>query len=383
METLKPEILILTETFAGEGHHMAARALEDALKHQEPSLNVFVDQALPRVSRQLEAVSRLFYMNTIRHFPNLWGWAYQRETLWNRMFQSHLSHISAMRLKPYLYTHNPDVIVTTHAYCLGGLAKLRARQELSFRLGAVITDFDVNRFWVHPAVDFYLVATPYLKNKLVEQGIDDQKIFPTGIPVRKEFNVKKSKVTWREELGFDREMFTILMSGGGTGWGPMSEILNRLILIDEPLQILFVAGKNKEMYHRVRQSLMYSGTGRHRIEVFGFVHNMHQLMHSADLLISKPGGITLSEALAAELPTIIYKPIPGQEERNARYLLEENVVDMAENLDELTEQVKRLLNSGKKREEMKERIHRLRNPDSSIKASRIILQHREKSKAGL
>ncbi len=374
-------ILIITETVGGAGHYAAARSLAETIRKLEPSAQIYIDEALPRVSLWLYHGSRFLYQQTIRHIPSLWGWAYQRESSFSKWLKSGFSRAAAIRMKHFLKEINPDVIVSTHAYCLGALAMIRSKNELPFRLGAAVTDFDINDFWVDKAVDFYIVATDDLKQKMIEQyGLNEQRIFSCGIPIGEkfsEFDEKTNKWQLRTGLGWDPHRFTILLSGGGTGHGPMIDLIESLSECEIPLQIVCVTGKNRTLY---KKAANYLGRvpSRHHFHLYEYTDDMHLMMKSADLMIGKAGGLTLSEAMAVGLPVLVYKPIPGQEERNLSYLLKKNVLDDISDISELKERVAEYVHSGKKREEKREVLSRIGRPDSAREAARVILHHGKK-----
>lgn len=377
-ESMFINILILTETVGGAGHYAAARSLAETIHRLEPSAQIYIDEALPRVSTWMYHGSKFLYQQTIRHAPSLWGWAYRRESTFSKWLKSGFSWAAAIRIKNYLNEVKPDVVVSTHAYCLGALARIRSKNELSFRLGAAVTDFDINAFWIDAAVDFYIVATEDLKQKMIKTyGIEEQRIFSCGIPIGEKFSdlhEKGDKQQLRERLGWDPHRFTILLSGGGTGHAPMFELIQALCECEIPLQIVCVTGKNRPLYEKAVKFLTRVPS-RHHFHLYEYTEEMHLMMKSADLMIGKAGGLTLSEAMAVALPVMIYKPIPGQEERNLSYLLKKDVLDYISDLTELKGKVVDYVYSGRKREEIRDVLLRMGRPDSAREAARIILHH--------
>lgn len=373
------KVLIFTETIAGEGHHTAAMVLASMLHEMSPQIRTSVVYGLPYVSKWLAKSSQYLYLGTISHAPYVWGWAYKRESFWSKLFKDDMAQIVAARLEPYLLKEKPDVVVTTHAMCFGGLGELRKRNTIPFRLGAVITDFDVNEFWYHPAVDFYIVATDSLKQKMISRfNIDPEKIYPTGIPIDPRFSLfpeEHNKQDAKKMLNIDPERFTVLLAGGGTGYGPYLHIIENLLSLQEPLQILAITGKNQLLYDKIKQKIEVPP--QQKLNLYGYVTNMHQFMNGADVLVGKPGGLTTSEALASSLPLILYKPIPGQEERNARYLLQENVAQLAQNIDDLLSMVKNMIHCHDGQHLMKEKAGELGKPFAAQKAASIISRHIE------
>ncbi|SEN13030.1 MGDG synthase family glycosyltransferase [Lihuaxuella thermophila] len=317
------KVLILTEDVGGTGHYGAARSLKKGLEKIAPNLHVEIAFGLSFVSKQLELLTRTSYLSVLKYAPSLWEKAYAREESISQLFQTPLGKMLAIKLKHLIEQIQPRVVVCTHVLCISALAHLKEKTHLDFRLGVSITDFDVNGFWIHPKVDFYLVAHPALKDKIRKRHIiPEEKIFCTGIPIDPAFSVAgSSKYKLREDLGFDPSRFTALVMGGGMGLGPVEECISMFRQHMPEVQLIVITGKNQRLYDRLRLGYQQD---RH-VRLFGFIDGMVNMMRAADIVVSKAGGLTSSEALASGLPMLICRPIPGQEERNSRFLLEQQV----------------------------------------------------------
>lgn len=363
-------ILIFTETIAGNGHYFAAQSIKKALLQMEPTANIKLVNGLSVVSQRLEKAIRHTYLQTLRYAPALWGKAYAQETWLRSLFQAPLGRMIAGFLRDEVMRAKPDVVVCTHAFCLSAIAYLK--EYYDFRLGAAITDFDVNSFWIHNEVDFYLVSHEHLKQKMFKMmGGEAANIVPTGIPIDPQYadvsRIPKARI--REQLGLLQRP-TLLMLGGGLGLGPMERLMRNITeAYGESLQLIVGTGRNTIL--RDKCDAVY---GHHpHVRVLGYVDGLAQYMAVADLIVTKPGGLTSSEALALGVPILITKPIPGQEERNSRFLMEQQVALRIDRLRDLIQYVHPFIEDEQFYEQFASRARHLGKPDSAKRAAKIIL----------
>ena len=367
------KVLILTETIGGSGHFRAALSLRRGLNRIAPRVHVDIMRGLPRVSPQLEVLARKVYLNTLQYAPGLWGAAYSREEGISDTFRTSLGKILSTRLQSFVEELRPQVVVCTHAFCLGAMGVIKERSSHRFRLGAAITDFDVNGFWVHPNVDFFLVAHETVANKIRNRfGMRSAKVYPTGSPIEPEFSQPlPDKKELRAELGLFQDPFTILVMGGGVGLGPMEECIEQFRLDMPDAQVIVVTGKNTSL----QQQLVARYQGDPLVHVKGFVNRMARWMGASDLIVSKPGGMTSSEALAAGLPMVICCPLPGQEERNSHFLLQHQVALRQDSPEQIPSFVYPLRNNPTRWEVMSKQALRLGRPKSALRGSEIVLDY--------
>ena len=352
------KILIVYAT-AGAGHKKAAEAVKNAFDSAHPDADIKLIDSLdyaPKIFRFSYPRAYLFLVN---NFPNAWGFFYY---LLDHPFVYKLVHpfrritnwLNSRPLVAYLLKEKPDVIISTHFFASEVISHLRLRRKLSSRLITCITDFRSHAFWVAKGVNKFTVASEDAKKDLVDRGMPESDIEVLGIPIdpifNKELNVKKSK------------LFTILLVSGGFGVGPIKKLVNIIDKLGLPVRLLVVCGKNKKLCGQIR-----SGKGAYKIEleVYGFVDNMHELMELSDLIITKSGGMTASEALAKRLPMIIVAPIPGQEKRNSRFLVSRDAAIELGWTGEARKVVKELFNNRDKLRRMQEDIDKVRKPNSA------------------
>lgn len=364
-------VLILTEQIGGNGHFKAAQAIQKGLAQAAPLLKTEIACGLPLVNPSLEQMVRKCYLHTLQYAPHLWGAAYRREEELSQWFKSPWGKVVAKRLKDWVEQVQPRTVVCTHALCLSAMGRIKEKMKRPFALGAAITDFDVNGFWVDPAVDFYLVAHERVQQRLRQRfGVPPSRIHVTGIPIDPAFCAQHpDKSELRLRLGLDTERLTVLIMGGGVGLGPMEECLESFCRDWPEVQLVVVTGKNVSLFRRLTDRF----GNVNQVRVLGYVDRMAEWMNASDWIVSKPGGLTSSEALAAGLPLVICQPIPGQEERNTRFLLHQRVAVREDSPDAIPQQVQSLQMDHNQWQRMRAKARQLGKPDSALRAADVIL----------
>lgn len=327
----------------GAGHIRAAQAVAKALVNIDANSQTEVANIFAFLPPLWGRLILNIYLKILDVFPKAYGMMYgwgneSAVALWGRKY---VSRFLAGRLEKYLLNWRPDMIVCTHATPAGLIADLVSRGRLDASTLAVVTDFVVHRLWVYPDLDGYVIADESLREYLIKHGVAAQKISCLGIPVAEDFLQKTStREATRLQLELDAKRKTILLMGGGAGLLPMSDIIAECAVLFPELQWIAVAGNNKKLQRKLQK---VKELAPERIRVFGYTEKVAELMRTADLLISKPGGLTAAEALCSELPLIIYRPIPGQEEANSRFLTCQGTAFRAESIEEVKRLIKRLL----------------------------------------
>jgi processive 1,2-diacylglycerol beta-glucosyltransferase len=237
----------------------------------------------------------------------------------------------------------PDAVLCTHYLPLETLSWLRQRKDgLRPLVVSIVTDFEAHALWMEPCVDLYCVATEETKARLVARGAAAEKVVATGIPISAKFAAKTDVKAVRKALGLRDDLPVLLALGGGFGMGPLAKILAELDRVEQIFQTVVVTGRNEEL----RRELA-SQDRKHPTRVLGYASNMHELMAVADLIISKPGGLTSSEVLAMGKPLFIVSPIPGQEAANSDFLLERGAAAKANRVEDLPFRLGQLLGTKK------------------------------------
>ena len=304
------KILILSASI-GSGHTKAAEALQ----------KIFSDdaQVVDFMSKEISTLNWLMkkiYLAALKFIPDLYDRIYKfadgrRVGVSARFLSSALMYLPFARL---LNEFRPDAVICTHPFpeAAASLWKfLHAKSPRNFLLATVLTDYSLHEIWIYGEVDAYFVATDEMRRELATHCRAGQKIFATGIPIDEKFSAVE-KIS-------DASRTTILIMGGGLGLGSIEETLSELNKIRSSLKIVVVAGQNENLLSRLkklREKLF------HPVEVLGYVTDVEKLMAAADLLITKPGALTMTEAFAAGVPLILHAPIPGPEFLNAKFAVE-------------------------------------------------------------
>lgn len=336
---------ILIASFnVGAGHAQAAKAIQAALNLEHPDLSVElldVFQCLPWIKRQLFST---LYLSLIRLCPELWGMAFKKtddHARWRARSEKNpaFARMTHRRLLRLVSQKNPAVLVCTHFLHLDlfGREFCRPRKR---PLACVITDFEAHASWVSPHVDRYFVATDRVRQSLAYRSIPIARVQATGIPIHPQFSCDFSKAQACAKFGLDLDKPVVAVLGGGLGLGPMENVMRELDLYSTPLQVVGAAGKNEKLQKRLSGIMQRQST-----KVLGFLDNMHELLRAADLIITKPGGLTSSEALARQCPMLLINPIPGQEAGNSDFLLEHGVAAKANRITDLRPILEEMLDS--------------------------------------
>ena len=352
------------------GHQKAAEAMMAAASQIDPKIKCVgmdaASHAYPFISHFFNRV----YLELLKRAPQVWDFLYDNPKVESitREARSFLSLFSSFQTQKILGRTHPKAVVCTQAVPATALANEKKRGRLKVPLIGVITDFGVHRYWVHPEIDLYLVAHSRIKKKLRALGIPSHRIFVTGIPIHPQFGETKDREKIRKRLKLKPRLKTLLLMGGGRGLGNLEDILLKLP-VKNRYQTIVICGHNRRLYHR----LLKNFASFKRIHIFGYVKNISDLMHVSDLLITKPGGISCSEALAMRLPMILINPIPGQEVRNVGFLKRKGVALYAKRLEAIEKMVSKLFSKPQRLAVMKEKSGQLSRPHSSWESAQHIL----------
>ena len=315
--------LLLLSVSAGAGHVRAAEALRVAA--EEAGLVAQHLDVMDFVSSAFRALYTDFYLKLVEHHPSMWAMLYRimdktPPSAPIARVRRAIERLNTLKLRKAIRAFAPDAIVCTHFLPAELLMRERARGRVASPVFVQITDFDLHGMWIVPDMAGYFAATDEVAFRAHARGIAASRTYVTGIPIMPAFAAAPPRGECAAELGIDARRTTILLMGGGAGLGGLDDVAARLAVIDRDIQLIALAGRNADMLERL-QAL----TARHpgRVIAQGFTHRVERLMAASDLVITKPGGLTTSECLALGLPMIVHAPIPGQEERNCDYLLEQ------------------------------------------------------------
>ena len=388
-------VLIATVT-AGGGHVAAAAALEEAWRALRPDDIVERVDLIKFFSPLHKKIYEDGYVKLVERAPELWGMLFGKTDnprVARRLSKLRRAFPSSSRKKftRHLKHFRPGAVLCTHYAPLETLALLKSSEgrvtrgpnlieKMKTRITrpsekwkhpfvvSIVTDFEAHALWMDPCVDLYCVAAEETKARLVARGAPAENAVATGIPIAAKFSSKPDARAVRKILGLRDDLPVLLVLSGGFGMGPVAEILAELDKVPRPFQTVVVTGRNEEL----RRDLAAQNR-KHPTHVLGFATNMHELMAVAGLIITKPGGLTSSEALALGKPLFILNPIPGQEAANSDFLLERGAAAKVNRVEDLPFRIGQLLGS-KKLAEMAKAAKSLGRPQSATAVCKEVLK---------
>ncbi|NOS68537.1 MAG: glycosyltransferase [Verrucomicrobia bacterium] len=367
-------ILIATMT-AGGGHLAAAAALEEAWHAMRPRDVIERVDLLKFYSPLHRKIHSDGYVKLVERAPELWGMVFKKTDdpkvarRLNRLQQLFPGR-SRLRFVRHIKHFKPDAVLCTHYSPLEVLGEMRQKSgEAKGPLCvSVVTDFEAHALWMDGGVDLYCVAAEETKARLVARSAVATDVVSTGIPIAAKFSAVMNAQSVRRSMGLRDDLPTLLVLSGGFGMGPVGKILAQLDHVSGDFQTLVVCGRNEEL----RRELAAQDR-KHPTRVLGFASNMHELMGVADLIITKPGGLTTSEALALGKPLLILDPIPGQEAANSDFLLERGAAVKVNRVEDVPYRVGQLLGT-KKLGALSKAARLLGRPDSAQAVCREVLR---------
>ena len=372
---MKQRILFLYLT-KHSGHYAAAVAIEEAAKRLNGRIESMLLDSFSHANPILSKVTLRAYLTALKAAPEIWEWMYDNPAFKERtaMIRELLNRGNSRKMEKILREFNPDVVVCTQAFACGVLASWK--QKTGNRrpaLVGVLTDYVAHRYWAHPQVDMYVVPNDATRGTLIAQGVAPDRIRVHGSPVSDRFLVPADKDTVYRSLDLKPGLPLILVMGGSLGLGPMKSVIRKLDRLPQPFYIVAVTGKNEELRERLERR---GNKLRHPTRIFSFVENVNELMDAAELVVTKPGGITTAECLVKRLPMIIINPIPGQEAKNTDLLLAQNVAVEAEKAKDVVNLVDEFLRNPELLRAMREAARALGRPNAARDAAADILSLR-------
>lgn len=379
--------ILILHVRAGVGHERAARAVESALRELDPSCEPIVRDALDFSSPLLRRFYASSYNRLVDRVPRAWGFFYrQAERIpamgFRQRMRSSLLAAGCRDFAAATRRFGADAVLCTQFLPVEVFAFLRARGAVKVPVYCAVTDYAIHPIWVYPGIDRYFVAAEFAAEQLLASGIvEPDRIEVTGVPIDPRFATCVGRDAARRELALDPDpkRLTLLVMGGGFGWGPMEEMVDEVLRLPDSVQALILAGKNEEL----RQRLAGKVRGQEqRLKVHGFTDRVHLFLEAADLLVGKAGGLTSSEAMARGVPIVAVRPIPGQEERNCDYLQESGAAVRVHDLFELQYRLAHFLYNRADLERMKANARGIGRPDSAFRVAKAILSRLTPPRAG-
>lgn len=346
----QPHIVILTAGY-GNGHIQVAHTLEQSL-YRSGAGSVSVIDLYQEAYPGMNSLSRHLYLYSpyfSAYGLDYYGWSYyatrnleQTSTLakWGNM-------LGMKKLTAILNKQRPDAIISTFPF--GGISAQLKKHGIYVPLFTVVTDFSLHNRWLFTEADRFYVATEDLKRDMVRRGVRPEAITVSGIPVREPFyqRTPAPALSVPQPMEQTQTRSVLVMMGAHIPLPDIQLMIRKLLAMPE-VQVDVICGSNDKLRRRLERRF----GDIERLQLFGYVEAVHDRMRQASCIITKAGGITLSEAIQIGTPIIIYKPFSGQERENARYLERKGAAVIATSTRRLGEQVQEILCSTVKREQM-------------------------------
>ena len=355
------KVLLLTVT-AGHGHTQAAKAVMECL--QEHNVECTLLDTLDYINPILGESIDKGYLYSTRFTPNVYGKIYNlvdsRDKSEGKFSISQIMNkILSKKLISFLDDYKPDVVVCTHIFAAQIISYLQSKGTIEAKSIGIITDFTIHPFWEETDLDYYVTANELLNHQASKKGINVEKILPIGIPIHPKFSKKVDKSKARQILDIEDKP-TVLIMSGSMGYGNIETVITDMDGMDIDFQIISVCGNNKNLKKRIDNMIT-----RKKVYNYGFTEKVDLMMDAADCIVTKPGGLTTSECLAKALPMIIINPIPGQEERNAEFLLNNGLALMVSETFPVDEAIYQLINSKWRRKHIIEMAKAVGRPNAT------------------
>jgi processive 1,2-diacylglycerol beta-glucosyltransferase len=372
--------ILLLSVSAGAGHMRAAEALRVCAGAADFEVTAVHLDVMRFVTPRLRMLYTDFYLFLVKRAPALWSYLYRmtndrkRDSCTHRL-RRWVERRNSLPLLREIAECQPDIIICTHFLPAEILSHLIAADRLRCPVWVQVTDFDLHRMWVHEHMAGYFAPNEEVAFRMREHGIAIEAIHVTGIPTMPAFSQPLDRTVCAGELGIDPQVMTLLLMGGGAGIGSLDIVAEHLLGREGNFQLIVLAGKNSAALTALQAlAARYPG----RLAPQGYTDKVERLMACADLVITKPGGLSTSECLSMGLPMILNAPIPGQEEHNANFLLEQGVALKAFDLVTLEYRIRYLLENPAKLEDMRVKARALGSPDAARRVIDTVLERTER-----
>lgn len=373
------KVLILSVS-AGGGHSHAAYALKKYIMQYEPNSEVNILDTIKYINPFIDKVLIGGYLKTIKVSPSLFGKLYNFTEKDDNLasLSNKVNEFMAYKLLPKIQDFNPEIIVCTHPFPMDMISILKTKEELNLPMICMITDYAPHSFWIRPKVDSYIVSNSDMLEEMVTRGVNRASIHDIGIPVDPSFTKKFHREEILKELELNPNKKTIMIMGGSLGMGKISNIYSQLSVSDIDIQIIVITGSNKKLYSKLME---LKEAAQIETRILGYTKEVNKYMQACDLLLTKPGGITITEALFCHIPLALFSPIPGQEEKNESFLLKHNLAVSLGDGSNCTDIIRNLIEYPSVLEAMKNNCAEFSKPSSGKDICLLLSQLIKKSKS--
>lgn len=382
------DILFLSVSTGG-GHIKAAEALKEYIEKNYSGSRCKIVDTFKYISPLIDKFVVGGYLSIINRIPFLYGSLYKLSEYNKNIIDATytISQLFSYKLIPLIQEFNPSIIVCTHTLPLQMTSYLKTKKLISVPVTAIVTDYVNHPFWNLKNIDALIVPHDKIMFEMIKTGIPESIIYPYGIPLTEEFLKKRNKEKIITSLGLENKLTGLIM-GGSLGIRSVYNSFEMLIRCKREIQIIVVTGKNTHLKNNMENKLRSCKITRSKIntaantsistsfgtntynynnkniKIFGYTNIISDLMDISDFIITKPGGMTISEALVKELPIFLTSPIPGQEDRNSHFLIKNGVAVNIKPKDDIDYVLTDVLDNTTRLKSMKKVAKTLARPNS-------------------
>lgn len=379
------KILILYGSYGG-GHLSAAKTIRSSLEQNYgDQVKVEIIDCIEYINKYINKVSTEAYKELAKKAPWMWKHVYKNaQTGALSQISTTTNKLMSYKLNLLLQEFKPDLIISTHPFATQMCAMLKQKDKINCKLATILTDYHIHAQWLvlYKYVDYFFVSNDQMKIDMIMEGINSQKIFVTGIPVSERFLQKYDKQEIFKELGLSPNKETILyFAGGEYGLGRNSTymIFKVLIRLFKDLQIIAISGKNQKMNKKFKD-LVTLTNAENRVKIFEFTDKIPEIMSVSSAVITKAGGLTITECLVSNLPMAIVNPIPGQEEENAQYLAANGVAIWIKQDESIARKLKNLSRNRDIILKMKRKTREFAKPNAANDICKVLIDELNNTK---
>lgn len=330
---MKNKVIIFTAS-TGYGHNQVALSMKNELEAKKCTVHII--EPFKEVSKSLDILVSDGYRVLATKMPKMYGTIYKMSN--QRLLGKPVEKISIKaieeKLEEIVLSIQPDLVISTHPLIVKGMCSLKNNGSYNGPFVSVITDYLPHKSYISPFVDAYIVGSEYTKRKVVEKGIHPSRVFVHGIPINRNFRESDHSM-------LKSDFFTVLLMGGSMGMSGIKKVYKELVNISSPIKLIVVCGNNVQLKKSLEKYCIYDKNKD--VTIVGFTNQISQYMEISDVIITKPGGLTVTEAFAKNIPMIIPFFIPGQEAENADMLFEIDAAIKIDNIKEMGQLIESLM----------------------------------------
>ena len=370
------KVLIFYASYGG-GHLSAAKSIIEHIHSDYPDVDAELIDCMKYINKGIEKVTTTAYKELAKNAPWAWGKVYHKSQKGPlAQISTSSNKIMAIKLKKLIEEKKPDIIISTHPFSNQMCSFLKKKEKINCKIATVLTDYAPHEQWLagNEYVDYFFVAHEGMKKALHDEGIPNEKIYSTGIPLSNKFLIHYDKEELLKQYGLDPNKRTVLFFGGGEfglGKSRTLDILRSFVTDFNDIQIVAISGKNIKMKKKF-ENIVKDYNKEDDVTILEYTNQVPELMSISDLVVTKPGGLTTTESIASGVPIVVINPIPGQEEENAEYLEKKGVAIWLKKDMDIKETLLPIFSNPSTMQEMKIRARILSKKYSTTDICKII-----------